>query len=203
MVLPQRPPREVDNEIVAILLGGDPAQFTAPELRENSTPGSTAAPQPALPTLAAESGAPLPFSGAPERAPAPVTRRGPAQAAPKQAAASKTKARAATARAAAAQAQEASITTFAEFVERWKHGLRKGQFSVCEALYQKTHAIGATECLTSFAELARLSGLQMRQCFNIISQLEALGFVERARSLDGSNKKDQGSIIRFHLFPKQ
>jgi hypothetical protein len=50
--------------------------------------------------------------------------------------------------------------------------------------------------------LGRLSGLKMRQCFNIIAQLEALKFVERAKSESTSNKKDQGSIIRFFLFPK-
>jgi hypothetical protein len=99
------------------------------------------------------------------------------------------------------KAQEPAITTFDEFVERWKHGLRKGQLKVCEVLYQKTYALGATECVTSFSELGRLSGLKMRQCFNIIAQLEALKFVERAKSEDTSNKKDQGSIIRFYLFP--
>jgi hypothetical protein len=74
---------------------------------------------------------------------------------------------------------------------------------ICEVLYQKTYAVGQTECVTSFSELGRLSGLQMRQCFNIIAQLEALRFVERARSSSTSNKKDQGSVIRFHLYPVQ
>jgi hypothetical protein len=73
---------------------------------------------------------------------------------------------------------------------------------VCEVLYQKTYALGETECVTSFSEMGRLSGLKMRQCFNIIAQLEALKFVERAKSEATSNKKDQGSVIRFYLFPR-
>jgi hypothetical protein len=98
--------------------------------------------------------------------------------------------------------QDPAISTFEEFAERWKHGLRKGQLKVCEALYQKTYALGETQCVTSFSEPGRLSGLKMRQCFNVIAQLEALKFVERAKSGTTSNKKDQGSIIRFYLFPK-
>jgi hypothetical protein len=98
---------------------------------------------------------------------------------------------------------DVSVSSFEEFAERWKHGLRKGQLKICEVLYQKTYAIGQTECVTSFSELGRLSGLQMRQCFNIISQLEALRFVERSRSSATSNKKDQGSLIRLHLYPIQ
>jgi hypothetical protein len=101
-----------------------------------------------------------------------------------------------------APVQDLAISSFEEFAERWKHGLRKGQLKVCEVLYQKTYALGAAECVTSFSELGRLSGLKMRQCFNIIAQLEALKFVERAKSETTSNKKDQGSILRFFLFPK-
>jgi hypothetical protein len=96
-----------------------------------------------------------------------------------------------------------SISSFEEFAERWRHGLRKGQLKICEVLYQKTYAVGQTECVTSFSELGRLSGLKMRQCFNVIAQLEALKFVERARSEGSSNKKDQGSVIRFYLYPVQ
>lgn len=99
--------------------------------------------------------------------------------------------------------REVTISSFEEFAKQWKHGLRKGQFKICEILYQKTYAAGRTECVTSFSELGRLSGLKMRQCFNIIAQLEALRFIERSRSESTSNKKDQGSVIRFHLYPVQ
>jgi hypothetical protein len=97
----------------------------------------------------------------------------------------------------------APITSFAEFKTRWKPFLRKGQLKICEALYAKTHAIGQTSCFTSFSELSALSGLKVRQCFNIIAQLEELKFVERTRIAKGSNKVNAGSTIFFYLSPKK
>jgi hypothetical protein len=247
VVLPERPPRAVDNEIVSILLGADPASLT-----EKPTDSVEAAP----PELAATA---LPSDLATEETPvnasADTTRlsslvvtlpetvqsrmpdverdiqplkkaplesvtvhsegftasEGLTQAAevpaPKRQKIHKAPARLpeADARPAvrSAEAQDMPISSFEEFAERWRHGLRKGQLKICEVLYQKTYAVGQTECVTSFSELGRLSGLKMRQCFNVIAQLEALKFVERARSDGTSNKKDQGSVIRFHLFPAQ
>lgn len=249
VVLPERPPRVVDNEIVSILLGADPAALTAqheevPSITQpepvNSAPALAVVEAPPLPdmqpaealTKTEPSGgdtettavsvervtadgviiagagltsrvpvdteavsAPLnasPADGAPllarvRRAPlVPTTRRSDESATP------------------AVQggvSRDGAISSFGEFVERWKHGLRKGQLKICEVLYQKTYAVGQTECVTSFSELGRLSGLKMRQCFNIIAQLEALRFVERSKSAVTSNKKDQGSVIRLHLYP--
>jgi hypothetical protein len=91
---------------------------------------------------------------------------------------------------------------FQSFVERWRHALRKGQIKMCEVLYHKTYALGRTDCETSYSELAGLTGLTMRQCFNIMSQLEALKFVERFPAAGGGNRKGQGSRIIFYLFPK-
>jgi MarR-like DNA-binding transcriptional regulator SgrR of sgrS sRNA len=73
---------------------------------------------------------------------------------------------------------------------------------MCEVLFQKTYALGRTDCETSFSELASLTGLTMRQCFNIMSQLEALKFIERQPTAGGGNRKGQGSRIIFYLFPK-
>jgi DNA-binding MarR family transcriptional regulator len=92
---------------------------------------------------------------------------------------------------------------FDEFKARWKPFLRKGQLKICEVLYQKTHAVGQSYCSTSFSELSALSGLKIRQCFNIISQLEQMGLVERSRTASGSNKANAGSTLRFHLTPKE
>ena len=88
---------------------------------------------------------------------------------------------------------------FEEFRARWKPFLRKGQLKICEVLYEKTHAIGHTNCTTSFSELAVLSGLKLRQCFNIISQLEEMGLVERFRLAKGSNKVHAGSTFHFYF----
>jgi hypothetical protein len=257
VVLPERPPRAVDNEIVSILLGADPASLvekaldavkaTPPERIESlpsPSPASEETPvastvvstqllvqeeflpkpvqspvsdydvkiSPAVeveeePEVAgieqdtalegefpAASPSTLESAVTSHHAPVPF----PAPASPVSQAGRKARTAAHS-----AETQEVSISSFEEFAERWKHGLRKGQLKICEVLYQKTYAVGQTECITSFSELGRLSGLKMRQCFNVIAQLEALKFVERARSADTSNKKDQGSVIRFYLFPTQ
>jgi hypothetical protein len=249
VVLPERPPRAVDNEIVSILLGADPASLTAqpeevqgvapappvedvpalvvveaPALREAEAPVG-AEQQPTVDPKASVRPAVSSQAGGTNVAAAQVTSDSqvPAGVAepslpehPEVAPTSPARARRASSSpsvrpdsgGAAPVVQglahgDVTVSSFQEFAERWKHGLRKGQLKICEVLYQKTYAVGQTECVTSFAELGRLSGLKMRQCFNIIAQLEALRFVERSRSAATSNKKDQGSVIRFHLYPVQ
>jgi len=248
-VLPDRPPREVDNEIVSILLGGDPASLAAqtpaetksnvaevppPLFRAEVAPLIQDLQQDEEPVVSesedvsrdveasaqtsSEAGRAKVSHSQPIVSPASEAPALRSQSPPKAKSDSSVSTPVIGARATSLpkpdigrsfigvageiQGQEPVISTFEEFVERWKHGLRKGQLKVCEVLYQKTYALGATECVTSFSELGRLSGLKMRQCFNIIAQLEALKFVERAKSETTSNKKDQGSIIRFFLFPK-
>lgn len=249
VVLPERPPRVVDNDIVSILLGGDPAALTAQaEDVKDVAPAELADAAPALamveaPALAEARPAellngaePLPIddieatAGPAENVSighttaeetgftpdtgvlteAPVTLITPPEVAPPAPARARRARSVPTARGAAERttpavqgvdSQNVPGSSFEEFVERWKHGLRKGQLKICEILYQKTYAVGQTECVTSFSELGRLSGLQMRQCFNIIAQLEALRFIERSKSSASSNKKDQGSTIRFYLYP--
>lgn len=251
VVLPERPPRVVDNEIVSILLGADPTALTAQAEEATSVPPVEAADaSPALAVVEAplspdahpaevltgaepppvgDTGTTTPAEspptehliveetgvrvGAHEAADAAVVPlpalpevAAPAQARARRGPSVTTARRAAEGTTPAVQGVESAngdVSSFEEFAERWKHGLRKGQLKICEVLYQKTYAVGQTECVTSFSELERLSGLKMRQCFNIIAQLEALRFVERTRSEATSNKKDQGSLIRFHLYPIQ
>lgn len=252
VVLPERPPRVVDNEIVSILLGADPAALTAQVEEVSSiTPTEPANAAPALAVVEAPRspdtrptealpGAEPPSAGDTETT--AVSAKGvaaeevivadtgvkadtnvtaglgstslnvpPVVDSPRQARAHRAPSALAAPRADEGVlpsthveiSREGAISSFEEFTERWKHGLRKGQLKICEVLYQKTYAVGQTECVTSFSELGRLSGLKMRQCFNIIAQLEALKFVERSKSAATSNKKDQGSVIRFHLYPVQ
>lgn len=237
VVLPERPPRLVDNEIVSILLGADPAALTAQTEETRDVPPSElveAAPpltvvkapasSDALPVDVLTGAEPLPVGDistttssventglASENqvleenaTPQGITTPPPARA--RRASVAPTARHAAEDTTPPVQSvipQEGAVSSFAEFAERWKHGLRKGQLKICEVLYQKTYAVGQTECVTSFSELGNLSGLKMRQCFNIIAQLEALRFVERSRSSATSNKKDQGSVIRFYLYPVQ
>lgn len=252
VVLPERPPRAVDNEIVSILLGADPAALAAQaEGVKSEASAAPAAVPPALvpveapvtppagtgdaPTVAGpapsgeiettagggqgtpevhsiveatalsvDTAVPVGANVAPLSAPPEIVTSRPER--PRRSSSVPAARRASEVAAPAVQpliTREVAISSFEEFAERWKHGLRKGQLKICEVLYQKTYAVGRTECVTSFAELGRLSGLKMRQCFNIIAQLEALRFVERSRSESTSNKKDQGSVIRFHLYPIQ
>jgi hypothetical protein len=188
-VLPERPPREVDNEIVAELLGGDPAKLM-----------SVAAPQSSIRPAAVSS------SGQAEGGPAGGDTSGIIN---EQSQTQSNRALIAVASSAVAEEKgpllDRRVTvdaSFEAFVARWKHALRKGQLKMCEVLFHKTYALGRTDCETSYSELARLTGLTMRQCFNIMSQLEALKFVERTRLGGGGRRKDQGSRILFHLFPK-
>jgi hypothetical protein len=244
-VLPERPPREIDNEIVSILLGGDPASLTTqiPEEPASFIEEALSNPRtestPPVQYLQREENPAVSKEAVPSREvnalstslepPENTATDSPAETSVilKPALASTPakvkRASAVPTRGISGQdtslprsdggkrsitiaennpSQEQTISTFDEFAERWRHGLRKGQLKVCEVLYQKTYALGEIECVTSFSELGRLSGLKMRQCFNVIAQLEALKFVERAKSETTSNKKDQGSIIRFFLFPK-
>jgi hypothetical protein len=245
VVLPDRPPREIDNEIVSILLGGDPTSLAAQASEEQTSTAATVPPhlagaetaplreatrreekpeisEPAgiireMETLSApvkEVRQPRASDSSPKTSPIsevtaeklPVKAQSPSPTLRERISVRESSLPASgvdeNSSAAAQNIQDSAISTFEEFAERWKHGLRKGQLKVCEALYQKTYALGETQCVTSFSELGRLSGLKMRQCFNIIAQLEALKFVERAKSGTTSNKKDQGSIISFYLFPK-
>lgn len=92
--------------------------------------------------------------------------------------------------------------SFQAFVERWKPGLHRGQLKMCKVLFYKTYAVGRTDCETSFSVLMRESGLSRRQSFQVISELEQMGFVERLTTPKHSTRKGTGSHIRFHLTPK-
>jgi hypothetical protein len=95
-----------------------------------------------------------------------------------------------------------SDSSFQAFVERWKPGLHRGQLKMCEVLFNKTYAVGRTDCETSFSVLMRESGLSRRQSFQVISELEKMGFVERLTTPKHSTRKGTGSHIRLHLTPK-
>lgn len=86
--------------------------------------------------------------------------------------------------------------SFGDFSKRWSPILRSGQMSVCRVLFEMTYAVGQTECFTSMPKLAAAAGLKERQCYNVVAQLELLGFIERPEIFNTPTKK--GTI--FHLF---
>jgi hypothetical protein len=90
--------------------------------------------------------------------------------------------------------------SFAEFSRRWSPILRSGQMGVCRALFEMTYGAGQTECFTSMPKLADAAGLKERQCYNVVGQLELLGFIERPDVFNTSTQK--GTIFRLHLEPR-
>ena len=90
--------------------------------------------------------------------------------------------------------------SFGEFSKRWAPILRSGQMSVCRALFDLTYGVGQTECFTSMPKLAASAGLKERQCYNVVAQLEQLGFIERPEIFNTPTKK--GTVFRLFLTPQ-
>ncbi|HEX8500000.1 MAG TPA: hypothetical protein VF659_05355 [Pyrinomonadaceae bacterium] len=95
---------------------------------------------------------------------------------------------------------ESSSITYAEFSRRWSPILRSGQMGVCRALFEMTYEVGQPECFTSMPKLAEAAGLKERQCYNVVGQLELLGFIERPEVFNTSTQK--GTIFRLHVEPR-
>lgn len=90
--------------------------------------------------------------------------------------------------------------SFGEFSKRWSPILRSGQMSVCRVLFEMTYSLGLSECFTSMPKLAAAAGLKERQCYNVVSQLEQLGFIDRPEIYNTPTKK--GTVFRLHLAPQ-
>lgn len=95
--------------------------------------------------------------------------------------------------------QAAGEASFGDFSKRWSPILRSGQMSVCRALFDLTYGAGLTECFTSMPKLAAAAGLKERQCYNVVAQLELLGFIERPEIFNTPSKK--GTVFRLFLTP--
>lgn len=91
--------------------------------------------------------------------------------------------------------------SFGDFSKRWSPILRSGQMSVCRVLFEMTYAAGQTECFTSMPKLAAAAGLKERQCYNVVGQLELLGFIERPEIFNTPTKK--GTVFCLFLTPQQ
>jgi len=95
---------------------------------------------------------------------------------------------------------QTSPHTFAEFSRRWSPILRSGQMGVCRALFEMTYEQGQTECFTSMPKLAEAAGIKERQCYNVVGQLELLGFIERPDVFNTPSQK--GTVFRLHMEPR-
>ena len=97
-------------------------------------------------------------------------------------------------------AEVVSEISFGEFSKRWSPILRSGQMSVCRVLFEMTYEVGQTQCFTSMPKLAAAAGLKERQCYNVVAQLELLGFIERPEIFNTPTVK--GTIFRLFLSPQ-
>ena len=95
---------------------------------------------------------------------------------------------------------EIAEISFGNFSKRWSPILRSGQMSVCRVLFDMTYGSGQSECFTSMPKLAVAAGLKERQCYNVVAQLESLGFIERPEIFNTPTKK--GTIFRLFLSPQ-
>jgi hypothetical protein len=100
----------------------------------------------------------------------------------------------------AASAGDSLGHTFADFSKRWSPILRSGQMGVCRALFEMTYEQGQTECFTSMPKLAEAAGIKERQCYNVVGQLELLGFIERPDIFNTPTQK--GTIFRLYMEPR-
>jgi hypothetical protein len=95
----------------------------------------------------------------------------------------------------------AAPMTFEEFVSRWgfvlRSGGRVGKLRICGVLYENTYAAGRETFFTSYEKLARLAGLEKKQCAINVKQLEGLGFIERLNIYNTATK--QGTEFKLHL----
>lgn len=91
--------------------------------------------------------------------------------------------------------------SFDEFVSRWgfvlRSGGRAGKLRICEVLYNNTYAVGRETFFTSYEKLAKLAGLEKKQCAINVKQLESLGFIERLNIYNTATK--QGTDFKLHL----
>lgn len=99
-----------------------------------------------------------------------------------------------------AEAAPAPAPAFEKFYQRWAPLLKAGQMSVCRVLFETTHALGQSECFTSMPKLAAAAGMKERQCYNVVGQLEQLGFIDRPEIYNTPLKK--GTVFRLHLAPQ-
>ncbi|MFL6230939.1 MAG: hypothetical protein ACJ741_19360 [Pyrinomonadaceae bacterium] len=98
------------------------------------------------------------------------------------------------------QVSQTPTASFGDFSKRWSPILRSGQMSVCRVLFGQTYELGQTECFTSMPRLAAAAGLKERQCYNVVAQLEQLGFIERPEIFNTPTKK--GTVFRLFLSPQ-
>ncbi len=86
---------------------------------------------------------------------------------------------------------------FEMYFAQWRPFFTEAQVSVLKALYQMTHARGEVECLSSMPRLAAEANISERQTYNVVRELERMGFLERPETFNTRTKK--GTLFRLLL----
>lgn len=90
-----------------------------------------------------------------------------------------------------------SLLSFEEYFGPWKSFLSTAQICVLQALFNLTYVLGSDECFTSMPRLAAAAGVSERQTYNVVKELEKLGFIERTEIFNTPTKK--GTVFRLYL----
>jgi hypothetical protein len=95
----------------------------------------------------------------------------------------------------------ATPITFDDFIARWgfilRSGGRAGKLRICQVLYENTYGAEQDTFFTSYEKLAKLTGLEKKQCAINVKQLENLGFIERVNIYNTATR--QGTEFKLHL----
>ena len=87
--------------------------------------------------------------------------------------------------------------TFEIYFAQWRPFFTEAQVSVLKALFKMTHAKGEAECLSSMPRLAAAADISERQTYNVVRELEGMGFIERPETFNTRTKK--GTVFRLLL----
>lgn len=90
--------------------------------------------------------------------------------------------------------------SFDDFKRRWSRFLNKSQLRLCEVVFAETEAKGLPSYETDSRVLAKQLGVTRRYVFDVVSQVEELGFLERERLEEG--KRPLGIKLWFFSTPK-
>ena len=95
---------------------------------------------------------------------------------------------------------EDTAVGFEDFSRRWTKFLSKTQLRLCEVIFSETEGKGRASYETSAPELARALKKTKRYTFEVISQLEEKGFIERKKIEE--SKRPLGIRLWFFSTPK-
>lgn len=89
--------------------------------------------------------------------------------------------------------------SFDIFKVRFGQLIKNRSLKLCEVIFDNTLAQGKSEYFTTTTQLTKIVGVHQRQCYNILSKLESLGFINRSPVEE--NGRLIGIILSINLNP--